>query len=123
MDFARLDLTCGSPVGMLEVHAPLSGDISDKLGRHTFAANLKYTLNFLDKWGGEELSKLEVEVLERGLEAFGCERPAAPYQEEMAFCPLQVHRLGKVAHKARRPGQLEIAHPPRQVLGMPAAGL
>ena len=82
MDFARLDLTCGSPVEMLDVHAPLSGDISDQLGRCTFAANLQHALNFLAKWGGGELSKLEVEVLERGVEAFGYERPAAPYQEE-----------------------------------------
>ena len=82
VDFARLDLTCGSPVEMLDVHAPLSGDISDKLGRYTFAANLQSTLNFIQEWGGNDLSKLEVEVLERGVEAFGCEQPAAPYQEE-----------------------------------------
>jgi len=82
VDFARLDLACGTPVEMLDVHAPLSGDVSDKLGRYTFAANLQHTLNFLQKWGGTELSAFEVEVLEQGLEGFGCERPAAPYQDE-----------------------------------------
>lgn len=75
-------MACGAPVEMLDVHAPLSGDVSDKLGRYTFAANLQHTLSFLQQWGGAELSAFEVEVLERGLEGFSCERPAAPYQEE-----------------------------------------
>jgi hypothetical protein len=82
VDFDRLDFTCGTPVEMLDVHAPLSGDISDKLGRYTFEDNLQHTLNFLEKWGGIELSPLEVEVLERGLNSFPWERPTAPYQEE-----------------------------------------
>jgi hypothetical protein len=34
VDFARLDLTCGSPVEMLDAHAPLSGDVSEGLGRY-----------------------------------------------------------------------------------------
>jgi penicillin V acylase-like amidase (Ntn superfamily) len=82
VEFAKLDLACGAPVQMLDVHAPLSGDVSDKLGQYTFEANLQHTLNFLQKWGDAELSPLEVEVLERGLTSFPCERPAAPYQEE-----------------------------------------
>ena len=36
---------------------------------------------------------------------------------------LQVHGLGKVPHEARRPGQLEIANPLRQVLCLPAVRL
>ena len=67
---------------MLDVHAPLSGDVSDKLSRYTFDANLQHTLNYLEKRGNVGLSDLEVEVLERGLETFACEQPAAPYQEE-----------------------------------------
>jgi penicillin V acylase-like amidase (Ntn superfamily) len=82
VDFAELDFSCNTPVEMLDVHAPLSGDVSHDLGRYTFDANLKHTLNFLEKWGGIELSALEVEVLERGLESFGCRAPAAPYQAE-----------------------------------------
>jgi penicillin V acylase-like amidase (Ntn superfamily) len=82
VDLAKLDFACGTPVEMLDVHAPLSGDISDKLGRYTFEANLQHTLSFLEKWGGTELSPLEVEVLERGVSTFRCERPAAPYQDE-----------------------------------------
>jgi hypothetical protein len=82
VEFAKLDFACGTPVEMLDVHAPLAGDVSDKLGRYTFEANLQYTRNFLEKWGGTELSPLEVEVLERGVTSFPCERPAAPYQEE-----------------------------------------
>jgi hypothetical protein len=82
VDLARLDFGCSTPVHMLDVHAPLSGDISDRLGQFTFEANLQHTRNFLEKWGGMQLSALEVEVLERGVTSFPCERPAAPYQEE-----------------------------------------
>jgi hypothetical protein len=82
VDFAKLDFDCGTPVQMLDVHAPFSGDISDRLGQFTFEANLQHTLNYLEKWGGTDISALEVEVLERGVTSFPCERPAAPYQEE-----------------------------------------
>jgi len=82
VDFARLHFACNTPVEMLDIHAPLNGDISDKLGWYTFGANLQHTLKFLEKWGGTELSPLEVEVLERGLRSFPCEQLAAPYQEE-----------------------------------------
>ncbi|MEJ2597536.1 MAG: linear amide C-N hydrolase [Anaerolineales bacterium] len=82
LDFSRLNFDCGSPVQMLDVHAPLSGDISDKLGQFTFDANLQHTLNFLNKWENMQLSALEVEVLERGLASFPCEKTAAAYQEE-----------------------------------------
>jgi choloylglycine hydrolase len=90
VDFAKLDFACGAPVKMLDVHAPLSGDISEQLGRYTFETNLQHTLNFVEKWGGTDLSSLEVEVLERGLNSFRCERPAAPYQEQkkLAVSPL-----------------------------------
>ena len=82
MDFARLEFACGTPVETLDVHAPLSGDVSDKLGPYSFAANLQSTLNFVDKSRETDLSEFEIEVLERGVETFACERPAAPYQEE-----------------------------------------
>jgi penicillin V acylase-like amidase (Ntn superfamily) len=82
VDLARLDFDCRTPVETLDVHAPLAGDVSDQLGRYTFDANLQHTLNFLEKWGGADLSAFEVEVLERGLETFACENPAAASQEE-----------------------------------------
>ena len=82
VDFARLEFACGTPVDMLDVHAPLSGDVSDKLGPYSFAANLQSTLSFVDKSRETDLSEFEIEVLERGVEIFACERPAAPYQEE-----------------------------------------
>jgi choloylglycine hydrolase len=91
--FAKLDFTCGTPVQMLDVHSfgytqgegtPLSGDVSEGLGSYTFEANLQYTLNFLEKWERVALSPFKVEVLERGLTGFPCERPAAPYQEAKA---------------------------------------
>ena len=83
LDFTKLDFSCGSLAQMLDVHAQLSGDISDKLGQYTFEANLRSTLNYLEKYGGVEISELEVEVLERGISTFPCEQPPTPYQEEI----------------------------------------
>jgi penicillin V acylase-like amidase (Ntn superfamily) len=106
VDFAKLDLACGTAPQMIDVHAPLSGDISDRLGRYTFEANLQRTQDFVEKWGNVELSALELEVLERGLASFPCESPAAPYQEErkLIVSPLVgwavralLHRLWPVA--------------------------
>jgi choloylglycine hydrolase len=90
LDFASLDFDCDTPVAMLDVHAPLSGDIGDKLDRYTFDTNLDYTLNFLVKWDGTDLSAFEVEVLERGLDTFACQQPAIAYQaqEERRLPPL-----------------------------------
>jgi hypothetical protein len=82
VDLARLDFDCRSPIETLDVHASLAGDVSDQWGRYDFDANLQHTLSFLEKWGGADLSALEVEVLERGLEAFTCQDPAVPTQEE-----------------------------------------
>ncbi len=82
VDFARLDLDCGTPAAVLDVHAPLSGDVSEALGTFTFRDNLRQTQRFLREWGNLAISPLEVEVLERGIASFPCERPAAPYQEE-----------------------------------------
>jgi hypothetical protein len=82
VDFSRLDLGCRTPVEMLDVHDPLSGDVSDRMGTYSFDANLEHTLRFLEKWQHMELSALEVEVLLRGLDSFPCERRAPPYQEE-----------------------------------------
>jgi penicillin V acylase-like amidase (Ntn superfamily) len=82
VEFSRLGLSCDTPVQTLDVHAPLSGDVSDQLVSPTFETNLQYTQNFLAKWGGIDLSPLEVEVLERGLTSFPCVRQVVPFQEE-----------------------------------------
>jgi len=89
VEFAQLDFACGTRRHMLDIHAPLSGDISRKLGRFRFRAILQQTLNFLEAWG-RDMSPLEVEVLERGVTSFPCGRMAAPYQEEgqLAVSPL-----------------------------------
>jgi choloylglycine hydrolase len=83
IDFTRLDFVCGTPIEMLDVHAALAGDVSNELGKYTFEANLQHTLHFLEEWDGIELSALEVEVLERGLNSFACQRQVSPYQEEV----------------------------------------
>jgi len=81
IDFAKLDLACGATAHMLDVHAPLSGDVSDQLERYTFQANLEHTRSFLAKYGRPQVSPLELEVLERGIGSFSC-GTAASYQEE-----------------------------------------
>lgn len=52
------------------------------LGSEERQADGAHGLSFLEKWGGTELSPLEVEVLERGVTTFSCQRTVAPYQEE-----------------------------------------
>jgi penicillin V acylase-like amidase (Ntn superfamily) len=81
VDFAKVDFACDTPVRMMDVHAPLTGDISNKLDRYTFEANLQHTLNFFEKYRGTRRS-FRVEVLERFFTSFNCEQPAAPYQKE-----------------------------------------
>ena len=81
VDFAKLEFDCRTPAGMLDVHAPLSGDISEQFDPFNFRTNLRTTLNYLQKSGGG-ISPLEVEVLERGIQTFACKDPAIPYQEE-----------------------------------------
>jgi penicillin V acylase-like amidase (Ntn superfamily) len=82
VDFARLDFDCDTPVEMLDVNAPLAGDISDKLDRYSFDANFESTLNYLQKLRGDEVSAFGEEVMIRGIESFGCERTSLEYQEE-----------------------------------------
>ena len=95
VDLAKLDFACDTPVEILDVHAPLAGDVSGQLGRFSFEANLEHTWNFLDKWEGIELSAFEVEVLERGLASFACDEQATPTQAEVD--PLLSPLVGWVA--------------------------
>jgi choloylglycine hydrolase len=90
VDFARLDFDCGTPVEMLDINAPLAGDISDKLDRFSFDANLESTLSYLQTVEGFEPSAFEVEVLERGVTSFSCERPVAlsQYEQERLLPPI-----------------------------------
>jgi len=83
VDFARLDFNCGTPVEMHDIHAPLTGDISDKLGYYSFEANLESTLNYLQYVRGpDEVWAFGEEVMGRGIESFGCERTTLQYQDE-----------------------------------------
>jgi hypothetical protein len=82
VDFARLDFDCDTPVEMLDVNAPLAGDISDKLDRFSFDVNLERTVSYNQEWTDSGVSAFEFEMMERGLESFACERTALQYQEE-----------------------------------------
>jgi Flp pilus assembly protein TadB len=82
VDFTRLDFDCDTPVEMLDVNAPLAGDISDKLDRFSFDVNLERTVSYNQEWTDSRVSAFEFEMMERGLESFACERTALQYQEE-----------------------------------------
>ena len=66
----------------LDINAPLAGDISDKLDRFSFDANLESILSYIQKWIRPRPSAFEVEVMERGFESYACEQTALQYQEE-----------------------------------------
>ena len=51
IDFSKLDFTCGTPVQMLDVHADLSGDISDDLETYSHETSLDHFVNVLEKLG------------------------------------------------------------------------
>jgi choloylglycine hydrolase len=82
VEFARLDFDCDAPAEMLDVNAPLAGDISDELDRFSFDANLESILSYIEKWIHPRPSAFAVEVMERGFESYACERTPLQYQEE-----------------------------------------
>jgi penicillin V acylase-like amidase (Ntn superfamily) len=83
VDFSNLDFNCGKPLQILDINAPLTGEVSDDLGPLSFRSNLARTIAFLEQWGESdlELSNFEVEVLERGVSSFACRPAAAFYQD------------------------------------------
>ena len=80
VDVNSLDFDCATPVQMLDVHAPLAGEVNADLEPFSFSTNLKQVKSFIEKWGGD-FSSLELEVLEHGLATFACKDTTAPQQE------------------------------------------
>jgi penicillin V acylase-like amidase (Ntn superfamily) len=80
IDFSRLDFSCSSPVQMLDVHAPLSGDISDRMPEYSHRANLDHTFESLQVFGVDIPSPL-VRALVWGVERSPCMQDAGvlPY--------------------------------------------
>lgn len=71
VDFGKLDFACGTPVQMLDVHADLSGDISDDLEPYAHDASLDHLATALEKLGLES-PREETESLLQQMERFPC---------------------------------------------------
>jgi choloylglycine hydrolase len=74
VDFAKLDFSCDAPILVQDVHADLSGDISDKFVPYSHQAGVDHTLGFLEQYTRVEYSALELEVLLRGMASFPCRK-------------------------------------------------
>ncbi len=71
IDFSKLDFACGTPVKMLDLHADLSGDISDALEAYSHDASLDHFAIVLEQLGLES-SREELESLLTSMERFPC---------------------------------------------------
>lgn len=67
-----LDFSCHTPVMMLDVHADVSGDISDSLVVYSREVSLDHTLNFVAQYERLDLPPLLADALLAGLESFPC---------------------------------------------------
>jgi choloylglycine hydrolase len=61
VDFSTFDLSCSSPVKMLNIHEDLSGDVSANFVDYAHDVNFEHTLNFLEEWNPGALPKEQVE--------------------------------------------------------------
>jgi penicillin V acylase-like amidase (Ntn superfamily) len=71
IDFSRLDFACGTPVQMLDLHADLSGDISDDLETYSHDASLDHSADMF-KLLGLGISRRQTEALLHYIERFPC---------------------------------------------------
>ncbi len=71
IDFSKLDFSCSSPAQILDVHAELSGDISDQLPVYSHGANLDHVFASLEAFD-IDLPQILVRALVRGMESSPC---------------------------------------------------
>ena len=76
VDLAKLDFSCSAPILVQDIHADLSGDISDAFSPYSHRAGVEHTLGFLDRYTRVAYSPLEIEVLLRGMASFPCRKDA-----------------------------------------------
>jgi penicillin V acylase-like amidase (Ntn superfamily) len=76
VDFAKLDFSCDAPILVQDIHAELSGDISDKFAPYSHRASVEHTLAFLERYERTGYPPLVVEVLIRGMSSFPCRKDA-----------------------------------------------
>lgn len=108
LDFSSLDFSCQSPVMMLDVHADVSGDISDDLVAYTHAENFMHARRFFTQYEGASMSPILVDTLLWGVESFPCqEGEIALHDDFLRYRPLVpptiswagltvLHRVGPV---------------------------
>jgi hypothetical protein len=72
LDLAAFEFSCSTPVRLLDVHADLSGDISDELTACTHEVILNHSLDLFSQYEGMSLPPLLVSALVRGMESFPC---------------------------------------------------
>jgi penicillin V acylase-like amidase (Ntn superfamily) len=72
LDLPKLDFSCSTPVRLLDVHADLSGDVSDELTAYTHEVSLNHSLSFFTQYEGMSLPPFLVNALVRGMESFPC---------------------------------------------------
>jgi len=77
VDLAKLDFSCDAPILVQDIHADLSGDVSDAFAPYSHRAGVEHTLGFLNRYTRVEYSRLEIEVLLRGLTSFPCRKDGA----------------------------------------------
>ncbi|TKJ47978.1 hypothetical protein CEE34_00675 [Candidatus Aerophobetes bacterium Ae_b3a] len=67
-----LDFSCTTPVGMLDIHQDLSGDISNDFMPYSPEVNLNHFLRFFEEYGLVDISPEETKELTEHLESFEC---------------------------------------------------
>jgi hypothetical protein len=71
IDLGELDFACSTPVLMLDVHAPLSGDVSDDLQVYSHDIALDHFVNVMGKLG-IDTSQSDAKALLQQLEDYPC---------------------------------------------------
>jgi choloylglycine hydrolase len=74
VEFSKLDFSGRTPVMMLDVHANLSGDVSDDLVVYSHEVSLKHTIDFFEKYERVDYPPALLDALLQRVESF-------PYEE------------------------------------------
>jgi len=83
LDLAALDFSCRTPVRLLDVHADLSGDVSDSFVAYSHRASFTHSMVFFSQYEGYTMSPLLVDTLLWGLESFSCQDGGSPTQADL----------------------------------------
>ena len=73
LSFSNLDFSCGTPVMLLDVHAEVSGDISNTLVPYTHTASYAHSTLFFSQYKSVSMSPFIIDTLLWGLESYSCQ--------------------------------------------------